>query len=365
MKQPRAPKILILGGTGVFGSKLAHMLLQDGWDVSVTSRSFSTAQRFTDAHGGTPVEWDRAQNPAPLFKDHQIVVDAAGPFQDYGEDRCRIALQAIDAGLHYLDLSDDGAFTAGITSLDDLARSKGVTALSGVSSVPALSSAAVSALARDLARIEHIEAAILPGNRAPRGRSVMQAILGQVGAPIRLWRDGAWQSARGWSGSKTYELAPGLSRRAALIGAPDLLLFPDYFGARTVEFRAGLELGWMQSSLALLSWFRARGLMPSVARFTPVFHRVATWFEGAGTDRGGMVVEIRGEIDGSPATRRWTLIAEAGDGPFIPAIPALIAINKLVAGQYTPGARPALAIFSLEEAEKALSRLKVTTRRDA
>ncbi|MYM57455.1 saccharopine dehydrogenase NADP-binding domain-containing protein [Thalassovita mangrovi] len=173
MKQPRAPKILILGGTGVFGSKLAQMLLQDGWDVSVTSRSFSKAQKFTDAHGGTPVAWDRAQDPTPLFKDHQIVVDAAGPFQDYGEDRYRIALQAIEAGLQYLDLSDDGAFTAGISALDELSRSKGVTALSGVSSVPALSSAAVEALARDLDGIDHIEAAILPGNRAPRGLSVM------------------------------------------------------------------------------------------------------------------------------------------------------------------------------------------------
>lgn len=359
--KPCAAKILILGGTGVFGSKLARMLLEDGWDVSVTSQSLTKAQDFTETFGGRPFAWSRHQDLTPLLADHDIVVDSAGPFQNYGSDPYLIARQVIEAGVHYLDLSDDGPFTAGIAVLDELARLKNVTALSGVSSVPALSSAAVAALAADMDQVERIEVAILPGNRAPRGLSVMASILSQVGAPIRLYRDGNWQTARGWSDSKTYSLAPKLSRRAALIGAPDLLVFPDHFGARTVEFRAGLELGWMQSALALLSWLRARRLVPSIARFTPLFHRIATWFEDAGTDRGGMVVDICGLKNDEPTIRRWTLLAEAGDGPFIPAIPALITIEKLATKGIAAAARPALEVFSLQEAQDALSRLNVQT----
>ena len=354
-----APRVLIVGGTGVFGSRLARMLIEDGWHVTVTSRSLFKAQEFCATYGGHPLALERDGDLAEALADHDMVVDAAGPFQDYGAAPYRLAEAAIDRGIPCLDLSDDANFTKGISALDAKARARGVAVLSGVSSVPALSSAAVTALAAELPEIDHIEAAILPGNRAPRGLSVMQAILGQVGAPLPLWRDGRWQEAPGWSDPRSYQLAPDLTRRAALIGAPDLLLFPEYYGAKTVEFRAGLELGIMQHSLAVWSWLRARNLAPNPARFTRLFHRVAGWMEPLGTDRGGMVVRV----EGGGETRSWTLLAEAGDGPFIPAIPALITLGKLARGEVEPGARPALDLFTLDEAEAALSRLNVSVRR--
>ena len=351
-----SPRVLIVGGTGVFGSRLARMLSEDGWHVSVTSRSLSKAQAFCATYGGHPLALDRDGDLTNALVGHEMVVDAAGPFQDYGTAPYRLAEAAIAQGIPYLDLSDDADFTKGISSLDAKAKARGVAVLSGVSSVPALSSAAVTALAAELPTLDHIEAAILPGNRAPRGLSVMQAILGQVGAPVTLWRDGHWQRAPGWSDPRNYRLAPDLSRRAALIGAPDLLLFPEYFGARTVEFRAGLELGIMQHSLAVWSWLRARNLAPNPARFTRLFHRVAGWMEPLGTDRGGMVVHVAGGGE----THSWTLLAEAGDGPFIPAIPALITLGKLARGEVPAGARPALDLFTLDEAQTALGRLNVS-----
>ncbi|MFV0409912.1 MAG: hypothetical protein ACK5LJ_09515 [Paracoccus sp. (in: a-proteobacteria)] len=76
-----------------------------------------------------------------------MVVDAARPFHAYGDDPYRLARTAIAAGLHYLDLSDNAAFRAGITALDAQTRAAGCCVISGLSSVPALSSAAVRALA--------------------------------------------------------------------------------------------------------------------------------------------------------------------------------------------------------------------------
>lgn len=359
MERAPAPRVLIIGGAGVFGSRLARMLIKDGWHVTVTSRSVLRAQAFCAEFGGQPLALDRDGDLASTFADHDMVVDAAGPFQDYGAAPYRVAKAAIAAGVPCLDLSDDAHFTKGISSLDAQARARGIAVISGVSSVPALSSAAVTALAADLACVDHIESAILPGNRAPRGLSVMQAILGQVGAPLTLWRNGRWVEAPGWSNPRSYQLAPNLTRRAALIGAPDLLLFPDHYGAQTVEFRAGLELGLMQHSLAVLSWLRHRGLAPNPARFTRLLHRIAGWLEPFGTDRGGMVVQVAG----GGKSRHWTLLAEAGDGPFIPAIPALITLGKLAHGELAPGARPALDLFTLDEAETALSRLNVSFRR--
>ncbi|MBT2129954.1 NAD-dependent epimerase/dehydratase family protein [Aliiroseovarius lamellibrachiae] len=58
MKKIPSPRVLILGGTGVFGSRLARMLIEDGRDVTVTSRSLARAQAFTKTNGGTPLALD-------------------------------------------------------------------------------------------------------------------------------------------------------------------------------------------------------------------------------------------------------------------------------------------------------------------
>jgi saccharopine dehydrogenase-like NADP-dependent oxidoreductase len=112
-------------------------------------------------------------------------------------DPYRIPRYCIERNINYLDLSDDGAFAAGIAALNDAALEAGCFALSGVSSVPAISASAVRALSDGLSAIKTIETALLPGNRAPRGRSVIGSILSQAGEPLMVWQGGAWRECRG------------------------------------------------------------------------------------------------------------------------------------------------------------------------
>ncbi|WP_316013827.1 DUF4166 domain-containing protein [Roseobacter sp. HKCCA0434] len=355
-------RVLILGGYGVFGGRLARLLLADGHDVTVAGRSIDKARRFCRRWGGRPLALDRF-GPLDAFEGVEVVVDASGPFQATGDDPYRAARAALSAGAHYLDLSDDAGFTTGIAALDEEAKAVGRVALSGVSSVPALSAAAVHALAEGLDRIDLIESAILPGNRAPRGRAVMGSILAQAGEPMVLYRDGRTETATGWSDPAPFTLAPGLTRRARLIGAPDLSLFPRAFDARTVLFRAGLELWPLRAGLAALSAGRARGLLPRLTRFLPILQPLAALFAPFGSDRGGMVVRVVGPRAGKIVERRWHLLAERGEGPFVPAIPARALIPRLDA--LPPGARPCLAELTLDAAEAALADREITCTRQS
>jgi len=53
---------------------------------------------------------------------------------------------------------------------------------------------------------------------------------------------------------------------------------------------------------------------------------------------------------GRPHTRRWFIIAEKGDGPQIPCIPAIILARNLIASDtILPGARPCVGFITLEE----------------
>ncbi len=296
-----------------------------------------------------------------------IIIDAAGPYQAYREDPYRVARVAIETGAHYLDLSDDGAFTAGIRELNDAALHAGLSVLSGVSSVPALSSVIAAHLADGMDDVHAIDAAILPGNRAPRGSSVIRSILSQVGRPVRSWQSSEWADKPAWSDLQRIDLhvvgtRSVVGRRVSLIGAPDLRLFPEAFGARSVSFRAGLELSIMQYGLWILHWLPRLKLLRSLTALTVPLKWMADRLQSFGTDRGGMRVQVAGRTsDGTALRRTWTLIVGQGDGPFIPGLPAEILIQKIFSGDVAAGARPCLREFSVPEFDAVAADLDIVT----
>ncbi len=280
----------------MFGGKLAQALARDKrFDVVVAGRSLAKATAFCTEHGGRALVVDTGSDQlATIIADQSpfVVVDAAGPFQGYRDAPYRIAEAAIACGAHYLDLSDDAGFTAGISTLDATAQDAGVVVLSGVSSVPAMSSAAVEDLTDGMVEIHLIESVILPGNRAPRGMSVIRAILAQVGRPMRLWRGNGFAVVRGWSEGRKEQLlidgiAPVQGRRSSLIGAPDLALFPSHYKARSVEFRAGLDLWIMHWGLAAVGFLVRLPLLRSAEPLAGPLKWLADRLEPFGPDRGG------------------------------------------------------------------------------
>lgn len=366
-------RILVLGGYGVFGGYLSeHLASLPDMEILIAGRSAAKARAFCDQHGGLPVTLDiyapDVAGKIAALKPH-IIIDAAGPFQAYGAAPYRIAEAAIACGAHYLDLSDDAAFTAGIGQLDGPARAAGVMVLSGVSSVPALSSAAAAALSVGLSDIHVIESVILPGNRAPRGLSVIRSILRQAGQPLRLWRGGEFETVTGWSDRQSLSLsaagAPPLKNRwASFIGAPDLVLFPEHFKARSVLFRASLDLKLMHGGLGWLAGLVRIGALKNLASFARPLKWAADRLEPFGSDRGAMRVRVAGRTNtGAYEERVWTLIISSGDGPRVPTIPARVLCRKIMSGDVTPGARPCLEAFTLDEAEQALTALDAVTER--
>jgi len=370
-----AETVVIVGATGLFGGHLARQLIADGgYDVVCCGRDEARLQAFCATHGGRWHRFDRGRpdDTRAMLTALQpfAVVDTAGPFQEYGEDPYAFAAAVIGAGSHYLDIADAARFVRDITELDSRAREMGVVAVSGASSTPALSAAAVDALAPGLARIDEIETAILPGNRTPRGLSVMQAILGQVGQPMTVWRNSRWQPARGWGDTRRLDVhVPGRpevrGRPAALVNTPDLLLFPDRYGAATVTFRAGLEVEAFHYALAaasrLVGWNVVRSLLP-MSR--PALH-IASWLQNLGSDYGGMTVRVTGSTaDGVREQRVWNLIAPDGQGPKIPVQPVVVMLEAIRAGSVAPGARPCVGIVPLASLEAKLHALGIATARE-
>ena len=369
----RPSTVLVIGGSGAFGARLvAGLVATTDCAVIIAGRDLLKAEAAASRYPAGRVRalrLDTAQVTPDMLAatGAQIVVDTAGPFQ--GQEP-RLARAAIRAGLSIVDLADARDYIATFSSrLDTAARQAGVVALTGASSTPALSNAVLDAITGSWQRVEAVSIAIVPGNRAPRGLSVMRAILSYAGRPVRLLYQGVWQSRPGW-GLTGPVVIPGLGRRwASLCETPDLDIVPvRYPQARTVLFRAGLELSILHFGLWLVSLPVRVGLLASLEPFARPFLAMAGWFERFGSDRGGMIVTALGrDAENRPTQSSWSLVAEAGDGPFVPTLPALAVIRRLIdpaSEPIAPGARACIGILPLAAIEAEMSRHRIHTRRD-
>ncbi|MGC1304196.1 MAG: saccharopine dehydrogenase NADP-binding domain-containing protein, partial [Caulobacteraceae bacterium] len=364
-------RVLLVGATGTFGARLAALLARrPGLDLVLAARGLEALEALRGAllASGAVAQlsvrrFDRLQPEKLGELEPWLVVDAAGPFQ--GDDYA-LAFAAVRCGAHYVDLADTRGFVAGFTeALDVEARAAGVLAVTGASSTPALSQAVLEPLVRDWRQLDEVVVAISPGARAPRGLSVMQAILSYAGQPVRVFRQGNWRTVRGWSGLRPLDM-PGLGRRlASICETPDLDLLPRRFPIRgDALFMAGLELTPMHLGLTLLSLPVRWGLLKSLRPLARPLRRVADLLAPFGSDKGGMIVEATGlDEKGRRIRARWALCAEANAGPSTPAAPAAALVNALLdEAEWEPGARACVGLLSPVQILGELDHLPIHTR---
>ena len=346
----------MLGGYGAFGGRVAERLARGGdVELIIAGRSLERALTFAErlsAATGARIEAaaiDAGKVRASELRTWKpsLLINASGPYQgqDYGLARACIA-----AGAHYIDLADAREFVTGIVGLDEEARGAGVLVVSGASTVPAVSAAVLDAAISRVPLPEAVTVVISPGNSFDPGLATTQSILGGLGKPFKVLRDSRMTVTHGWQGARRVTM-PGLGERwVGDCNVPDLDLLPQrYPGLKTVRVQAGLEVGPFHLGLWLLSWLVRAGLLRRPERLAGPLLALKHRLGFLGSDRGGMTVTLEGRDQlGRPARCDFHLVAGSGDGPFIPATPAVILARKLLAGDLDErGAMPCLGLLSL------------------
>jgi hypothetical protein len=368
-------RILIIGATGVFGCKLAaHLARLEGLELVLASRSPARSEELVRALRQAP---DIRAVLTPTVLDHRkglpealariapwLVIDCSGPFQIMGYDVPKAALQA---GAHCIDLADARGYILGFESaLDALARAKGLVALTGASSSPAISAAAVEALTQDWRRIDTIDIAITPAGRTEVGEAVTAAVLSYAGKPVPVWREGRLQTTNGWASSQRLAV-PGLGHRnVAPVETVDAeLLSQRHKVTSRVAFFAGLESPFEHWGMVVLGRLRQWGVVNRLMWLLPLLTRARKLTRIPTGETGAMVVRVRGlDTEGRWSQAQWSLLALNGDGPHVPILPAASAVRALMAGTLAPGARAAAHVFDLATIESELAPYAITTRQD-
>ena len=348
--------VLVVGGYGFFGKRIATELSK-GRSVRVLVAGRDAAKAGAVVHElGLPADQAIGLDASsPEFSETlqslgvNTIVHTAGPFQGQRYD---VAEAAIEAGCNYLDLADGRAFVAGISALDARAKERGVAVVSGASSVPALSSAVVDHYLPAFSELHTIRSGISSGARAP-GLATVQGVFGYGGKPIRRLENGSWTVTHGWLDTERYVFPPPVGVRfLGSCDVPDLELFPArYPGVRTVDFHAGFASTMGHLVVTAGAQLVKNRLLDSMDSLAEPLNRLSRVLEPLISDKGAMYVELEGlGRDGRAITRRWHLLVDRNDGPFVPCGASLALVNKLAAGAgLPPGAQPCMGLLTVDE----------------
>lgn len=355
--------VLILGGYGNFGKRIAHLLTRAGVAVIVAGRNGAKAQALAKAlppqlaaAAAFDVGTDLAHQLESLRP--KVVINTCGPFQnaEYGVARACIA-----GGIPYIDLADGRDFVTGITQLDAEAKKQNVAVISGASTVPALTAAVIEHIRPRFAELDSLNFGIAPGQKAERGLATTAGILSYVGK--RLSPCAGYCNRYGWQ-DLHLQSYPAIGKRwMANCDVPDLDLLPPRYGLKRIRFSAGIENPAAHLGLWLMSWAIRIGLPVDLRRHASTLLAASHWFDAMGSADGGMHLILEGnDKAGRHAVARWFIVAFDGDGPYIPTIPSVIVVKRMLAGKFVAaGAMPCIGMISLQEYLDELKTFNIKT----
>ncbi|APW42234.1 SDR family oxidoreductase [Rhodoferax saidenbachensis] len=368
-------KVLVLGGYGIFGARLCEILAADprvslviaGRSLNKAQKLSSTLPQIATVHA-IAIDRDSDLHGHFIHIKPDLVIDASGPFQNYGRDPYRVVQACLDCHVNYMDFADGSEFVNSIHQFDQQAKAQGVYVLSGVSSFPVLTAAVVRRITKGWHKVITIRGGIAPSPYAVVGENVIRAIAAYSGQKIPLVRGGVQTHGYALTEIHNYTISPPgrlpLRRtRFSLVDVPDLHVLPQLWpDVHEVWMGAGPVPEVLHRMLNGLAWLVRIGLIPSLRPFSLVFYhaiKILRW----GEHRGGMFVEVKGtDSNGKPATRSWHMLAEGNDGPYIPCFALQALVEHALDGQPPkPGARPASGELELEDYERIFTKRTIYT----
>jgi len=302
-----AARILIAGGSGVFGRLLARELLdRTGVEVRIAGRDLRRATRAAvelgapDRVRAIALDLNEAGSLAEAARGCVAVASTAGPF---GSLRRAAIREAIDAGAHWLDISDAPAWVDGILAGDEF-KDAATAVMPGLSTTPSLTGALTDWCRARLTDATFVQAAMFIGNRNEKGgAAISSAIGGGFADPARVRFPMATRTAY------RFEVPRCAFGRSEIDG----------------EFRVALEIAPAARFVSALS--RAGGS----ARFGPALAQLARPFSRFGSDAGCVQAEVSNRAGDTLGA------ACVSKGQRLAILPISIALEEILSGRAMRG----------------------------
>lgn len=306
-------RIVVLGGTGFFGSVAVRLLEADGVAAVRASRR---------ASADVQVDVEQAASLRATLREGDVVIDTVGPFQ---ERSSALVEAAMETGCDVIDISDSLAYTQKVYGLQGRIEESGIRVLTACSSLSAVSAAMVSLSGvTDPVRVTEV---LAPATRYTANPGSGGSLLRSVGRPIRILRQGQLTTVTGWSEARTFRLpSPIGTIRGYLCESPDAVTLPRIWpGVRTVAFYVDSRAPGLNTVFALAA--RWRPVRRLVVRLQPTGLALARLL-------GSRIGCLAFEIEGSDGRIARCALVGGEQGHLTPIAPAVMAARAIAEGQF-------------------------------
>ena len=238
--------IIVLGGAGDMGSRAVRDLAAQPEVARLTIADYNeAAARRLAAElgprvGAVQVNADSPGELRRAIHGHDVAASAIGPFYRY---EAKVARAAVDAGVAYVSICDDYDAAQAVYELDDAARAKGITVLSGLGWTPGLSNVLARKAADQLDEVEAIHVAWGGSASDSVGYAVILHTIHIFTGAVPSYQEGQAVQVPAGSGRELVRFpAPVGEMYVYHLGHPEPVTLPKSFpGVRTVTLKGGLS----------------------------------------------------------------------------------------------------------------------------
>ena len=335
--------ILVIGGYGQVGRNVCLELAKAvPGRVVAAGRDLEKARAFAETTNGTvlPREVDITRAPdEDLFDDVKLVVVCVPQENSAFVESC------LDSGTHYVDITELYSFLSLVEPLDDLAESRGATALLSVGLSPGLTNLLVKHCVSQLDSAERAAIYIMLGDGNESGDALDDLILDHMTEDIVIPEDGSMHRFRPFTDGKTTTFPDGIGEhRAYRFEFPEPHVLPRTLGLERVSHRTCTDSRfgtWMMHALSRVRFWQ-------LLRFSLVrsaMKRIVG--ASSGSDVIAFKVIVSGERGGEPVTLEAAAtgrVINITTGRF-----AAIIAEEIYSGEYPAGVHHTEEVFDLAD----------------
>lgn len=331
--------ILIIGGYGEVGGKIAKLLLQSYPNrIWIAGRNIEKAKDFCVQHKNLvrPLQLDVSEKVHPEQLENVALVIMCLEQKDTA-----FAQLCLNEGISYIDITASYTFLKKLEALHSLAVQKHSTAIFSVGMAPGLTNLMAMHAARQLSSLEKMHISILLGAGDTHGTAAILWILQQLNKPFSSYNN---QKVANFTNKRTVKFKKIGKRSVYQFNFSDQHTLTKHFPSIPIVTRLGFDVEPLNKFVSFLQKSRIACLL----KFNGIQILLASLIQKIkiGSDVCGIQIEAIGKIHHKVAS--FTLDFLDRDESLVTAKVAAFIANEFLNNKHPAGAYHIEELFTLD-----------------
>ena len=249
-------KICVLGAFGNAGRAVVQEILQQSTVhvVAADMRPRPAAEVFPEHAQRIQTVLVDAARPETLktaLSDCKAAISCIGPFSRYG---VTVARAILENGCHGVDLCNDATATSGILALDRIAKTRGLSYITGTGCSPGLTNLLAMQAASGMDRLAYAHISLALRIDAQTGPSLLEHFMSLISEDVPVFRRHTHMRVRPYTEPERVNFPHPIGRLfVAQIGHPEVFTLPEHLDVEEVWVKGIVLPVWFKHPLRFVT----------------------------------------------------------------------------------------------------------------